>query len=176
MAAATAYDKMPIRDIRDDARRNAQAVLDEYWDDSYPVDPVKIARKMGVEVFTAELGDDVFGMMTGNPSQASIYLDVDQPHVRMRFTCAHELGHYVERSSRLAAEDDPQFAEIDRRSDEGRGRPLEIFANEFAASLLMPEQQVKDLHRQGKSRYDMVTLFQVSLAAVDWRLHHLNLK
>jgi Zn-dependent peptidase ImmA (M78 family) len=171
---ATVYDKMPVPDIRQAAEDNAAAVLDSFWDGKLPVDPIRMARELGVDVFTAQLGSDVYGMITGTPSATSIYLDVDQAPVRMRFTCAHELGHYVERSSRIV-NDDSEFAEIDRRSDDGHGKGIEVFANNFAGAVLMPEKEVRRLHGQGKNKLEMARAFNVSLAAMGLRLMRLDL-
>ncbi|MDN5812371.1 MAG: ImmA/IrrE family metallo-endopeptidase [Micrococcaceae bacterium] len=170
----TVYDTKPVAEIRTAARDNARGVLESYWDGTLPVDPIRISRDLGVEVWTAQLGTDVYGMITGKPSETNIYLDVDQAPVRMRFTCAHELGHYVERSSRLT-EDDSEFAEIDRRSDEDHGKGIEVFANEFAASILMPEEAVRNFHMQKVSSFEMAKRFNVSHRAMSLRLMHLAL-
>lgn len=172
---ATIYDTKPVSEIRTDARHAAQGVLESYWDGKYPVDPVKIALDLGVEVYMAQLGQDVYGMIKGKPSDTTIFLDVDQAPVRMRFTCAHELGHYVERSSRLSDDDSLEFAEIDRRSDQDHGRPIEVFANEFAASLLMPETEVRRLNGQNTNLYHMAAYFNVSVQAMSLRKRHLGL-
>lgn len=171
---ATVYDKMPVPEIRKAADDNAAAVLESFWDGKLPVDPIRIARDLGVDVFTAQLGDDVYGMITGTPSATSIYLDVDQAPVRMRFTCAHELGHYIERSARIVS-DESEFAEIDRRSDDGHGKGIEVFANNFAAAVLMPEMEVRRLHSQKKTKLEMARTFNVSLAAMGLRLMRLEL-
>ena len=68
-----------VAEIRDRARRDAQAVLDLYWSEKpMPVDPVVVARDLGLSVFSAQLGDDVFGMLVGSKAGADMYLDKDQ--------------------------------------------------------------------------------------------------
>lgn len=172
---ATKYDKMPIPDIRQEARANAQRVLDTFWDGVLPIDPIRLARRLGADVYTAQLGDDVFGMVRGTPSETTIYLDIDQSPVRMRFTCAHELGHYVERMDRDVS-DESEFAEIDRRSDRNQGNRIEIFANEFAGALLMPEDEFRRHAHHGKGNIELSKLFNVSLDAVKIRKMHLGIK
>jgi len=172
--AKTVYDDMAPKDIRAEARVLAEEVLTAEWNGDLPVDPISIATSMGVEVFTAQLGSDVYGLIQGTPSRARIYLDVDQGPERLRFTCAHELGHFIERSSRLV-ENESEYAEIDRRSDDGAGKGIEVFANEFAAAILMPEKLVKKLHDDGMNRFDMAKYFKVSAMAMGWRLTHLGL-
>lgn len=161
--------------IRPEARKAAQAVLDSRWDGKLPVDPIVLARALGPEVYTAQLGDDVYGMITGTPAESAIYLDVDQSPVRMRFTCAHELGHYIERSGRDVA-DESEFAEIDKRSDRNHGQPIEVFANEFAGALLMPETEIRRLSAQGVGDIELAKIFNVSMDAVKLRKFHLGLQ
>ncbi|MGZ8178674.1 ImmA/IrrE family metallo-endopeptidase [Williamsia sp. SKLECPSW1] len=151
---------------RNRARNDAQAVLDVHWDtDRLPVDPVEIARALGLNVFTAELGDDIFGMLVGNRGGADVFLDQDQPPARFRFTCAHEVGHYVDNSSRLDADE----AYVDKRSDDGKGSVSEVYANEFAGSLLMPVERLKEMINSGRSEFQIAREFAVSLDALRYR-------
>lgn len=155
-----------VGDLRRGAADIAEAVLDEHWPEgTFPVDPVVVARRVGVEVYSAQLGNDVFGMLVGGPTGAQIFLDSDQPANRYRFSCAHELGHYVDRSSRLDGE--PTF--IDRRSEDGRGTPSEIYANEFAGNLLMPAKAVLGMIAAGVDELQMAAQFGVSLSALRYR-------
>ncbi|GAB3621220.1 hypothetical protein GCM10027417_24810 [Glutamicibacter endophyticus] len=172
--AKTVYDDMAPADIRNQARSLAAEVLQAEWDGTLPVDPISMATSMGIQVFTAQLGNDVYGLIQGSPRETKIYLDVDQSQERMRFTCAHELGHFVERTGRLV-EDEAEYAEIDKRSDDGAGKGVEVFANEFAAAILMPEEIVRRWHADGISRFEMAKRFRVSAMAMGWRLTHLRL-
>ena len=107
-----------------------------------------------------------------------IYIDKDQPASRYRFSAAHELGHYVDRSRRL----DVLPRDIDRRSDkmpdfktpEGK---REIWANEFAGELLMPLEEIKRQYASGNtSPVRLSKLFNVSLPAMNYRLRLLRNK
>lgn len=94
-----------------------------------------------------------------------MYLDKDQPPARFRFTCAHEIGHYVDQTSKLS----PEEAYVDKRSDDSRGEPAEVYANEFAASLLMPINELKACVNGGMSDFEMAAHFDVSLQALRYR-------
>lgn len=155
-----------VGELRRGASDIAQAVLEEHWPEgTFPVDPVVVARRVGVEVYSAQLGNDVFGMLVGGPAGSQIFVDSDQPANRYRFTCAHELGHYVDRSSRL----DEDLTYIDRRSEDGRGTPSEIYANEFAGNLLMPAAALRGLISSGADELQMAATFGVSLSALRYR-------
>jgi Zn-dependent peptidase ImmA (M78 family) len=170
---ATPLADLTFAQIRQSADEMAREVLDEFWSERFlPVDPVQIARDMGVEVFSAELGNDVFGMIFGGPGGAQIYVDRDQPPNRYRFTAAHELGHYVEHSERPGSTAEMDY--VDRRSDDGRGSPAEVYANQFAGSLLMPEKELLAERARGLNDVQLARLFGVSLSALQYRLQLLG--
>ncbi len=167
-------ENLSVAEVRQRAKDMAEAVLDEHWaDGSFPVDPVTIAAKLGVEVFNAQLGNDVWGMFLRKASGApQIYVDADQPSNRWRFSLAHEVGHFVERSARL----DDDIALIDKRSGSDVYNPVEIYANEFAGNLLMPERDVLARVRSGMSALQIASEMGVSLDAIRYRLHRLQLQ
>lgn len=158
-----------VGQLRAMAREEAKNTLDRHWDGALPVDVVRIARDLGASVFTAQLGDDTFGMLQSDSAGSNIYIDVDQPLVRKRFTCAHEVGHLVSHA------DEPGAQFVDKRSDAGRGTASEIYANEFAGSLLMPEPRVRELRDAGFSPIDMAARFGVSLQAMTYRMKVLGI-
>lgn len=169
---STIFEGQTVAAIRERARNDAAATAEIYWTDGrVPVDPVRIARDMGIQVFSAQLGDDVYGMISGSDSGVEIYVDQDNPEVRQRFTIAHEIGHFVANASAL--DGDVNF--VERRSDAGAGTADEIHANEFAASLLMPAQQVKVAHAGKADVFRLAQQFDVSVPAMTWRLRHLGL-
>ncbi|HET9163562.1 MAG TPA: ImmA/IrrE family metallo-endopeptidase [Solirubrobacterales bacterium] len=158
-------------DIKLEASEKAQEILERYWGDVIPVDPARIARGMGIEVSNAYLDADVAGAIekrAGRP--AAIYLSQDDHPNRKRFTCAHEIGHFVQHG-------EEDFEYVDYRDGtaslgiDGEER----FANAFAAALLMPEKEVRRLHSLGLHEKDMAGSFGVSEAAMVNRLKNLNL-
>lgn len=159
---------MTIAEIRGKARADAAAVLSAFGGDEPRVDPIAIAREVGLSVFDAQLGDDTWGMIIGNgDGSADIYLDIDQGPTKRRFSCAHELGHYFDRMSDQSIQPGTGFE--DKRSEEGRGTADEVYANEFAASLLMPEHQFRALASSGASTIAIAAKFGVSPASAAYR-------
>jgi Zn-dependent peptidase ImmA (M78 family) len=162
---------MTVGQIRAKARADADRVLREHWSTTaVPVQPVNIARALGLGVFAAELGEDAWGMLIGSSNGVDIYLDREQPSNRFRFSCAHEVGHFVQRGAQVGANE----AFVDKRSDAGAGRADEIYANEFAGSLLMPEAVFIGAVRAGEDNFDLAQRFDVSVHAVQMRRHHLG--
>src|SRR4051794_23424782 len=115
---------LTVQQIREKARVDARSVLDAHWRGTRsPIEPGAIARSLGVGVFSAELGTDAWGMLVGTGSGVDIYLDRDQPISRFRFSCAHELGHYVDRGDDVANGQ----AFVDKRSESNVGSADEVY-------------------------------------------------
>lgn len=125
-------------------------------------------------VLDVSLKRDVSGaLVKKNGEDPSILLNADDSRNRKRFTCAHELGHYIRR----AAEPEQPYEYVDyrdQRSSTGTDEE-ERYANSFAASLLMPETAVRALHAQGMATIRMAQIFGVSPEAMQYRLDNLNL-
>jgi Zn-dependent peptidase ImmA (M78 family) len=154
----------------------AAVVLAAFWQESdYPVDPAVIAWRMGVEVFIDELPPQMSGALIKQTEMpAKILIRSDEPSQRRRFTCAHEIGHFVEHG---VYEIDAKYEYLDLRVSVG-GSPIidEVFANQFAASLLMPKDVVEQFWSLNKDANDLATYLDVSLSAMDFRLMNLGLK
>ncbi len=129
-------------------RRRAEALLAECGEqDSVPVPVDKIARGLGLDLIRTDLSDDVSGLLVADGSRTRICVRKQDSRVRQRFTIAHEIGHY-HLSHKFAEE---EHIHVDRghvirmrspESSTGVDR-MEIEANQFAASLLMPEKSVR---------------------------------
>lgn len=166
-----------INTLRQDAHQTASTVRKTFWTGRYPVDPVKIALALGAEVYEAQLGSDIFGAtLQDSESSMRIYINKNQPASRYRVSAAHELGHYIERSR--CTEILPR--DIDRRSskipnfDTVEGK-REIWANEFAAELLMPRTKIQQQRKNANtSPIHLARLFNVPLPVMNHRIHTLT--
>lgn len=158
-------------DIKLKATPAAEEVLAEHWGRSIPVDPACIAQKLGVDVVSAYLDPDVAGAIEKRSGRAAkiILSESDHPN-RKRFTCAHEIGHFVDH-------DDGDYEYVDYRDGTASTGvdERERFANAFAAALLMPEDAVKRFHEDGRHERAMAREFGVSEAAMVNRLKNLGL-
>lgn len=166
---------MPHRP-EDDAWR----LLGEVWWprpslDYIPVDPVQIAYRLQITVFTVEMEPTVSGAIENfMGTDPVIYLNERDSKNRQRFTCAHELGHYRKR----VADGDRSFEFVDRRdtlASEGTN-PEEIYANQFAAALLMPADLLRQMHRTEPDPTILAYRFSVSADAMNYRLKALDLR
>lgn len=148
-----------------------------------PVDPVKIADIMGIQVYGAGLPKGVYGKVVrrqfapalhpssgGEPDPSIIYLNFEVPDEIQRLTCAHEVGHILDPDSTAHQMIDYDVSLSSQTSD-----PRESWANRFARTLLLPEENVRDLRAQGTSVVEMARVFAVTGEAVMVRLQELGL-
>ena len=156
---------------------SAESITNTFWpSERFPVDPVTIARKLGLQVLDTILPGDVSGALIKEPGKDPViaihHSDSDN---RKRFSCAHELGHYILRLETNKLESVYEYIDF-RNAASGNGcDEEEIFANNFAANLLMPEKSVRELHKLQKSHYGMAQYFGVSNEAMNYRLNNLGL-
>lgn len=154
----------------------ASGILRDVWGDrGFPVDPVWVANRLGLRVIEAQLKPDISGALVKKPDDDPvIVLNASDSTFRKRFTCAHELGHYVSRVAR--AESSYEYVELrGPRAASGRD-PEEIFANNFAACLLMPEDEVRRLHGEGHHESVIAARLGVSGEALGYRLAKLGIR
>ena len=148
----------------------AAKVLDQYWDDDYfPVNPYKIATKMGITVLEAKPPEEISGLYYSENDRREIYISSFEHLNRKRFTAARLLGHTV---------DMPNASFIDKPRDricqQGTDKE-EVFADQFAATLLMPGYAVHKLIRHGWDVPQMADFFGVSNSAMSIRLNNLRI-
>lgn len=159
-------------ELRAQAADDAAALLERGWAGWLPIDPFLIARMSGVSIESARLGDGISGALVKEPDRdPRIVINSADGEQRRRFTCAHELGHSVWRDDELG------YQRVDYRTRDSAedGRAEEIYANEFAACLLMPEPTVRKLHQHGLADWEMAAKFAVSQPAMRRRLQRLRL-
>ncbi len=162
------------------AKAAAENILKVYSKDiRYPIDPLWIARSMGIEIKEVESKSDIAGgiwLRAGH--DPVIFINNKDLLSRKRFTCAHEIGHYV-----LALErNEENLQNVDFR-DSFSATGLdddEVFANSFAACLLMPEEEVRKLFgsKGTPSLSDLIkgsNKFGVSIEALKIRLNYLGI-
>ena len=161
-----------------EAERDARRLLEASWwldDDAstpLPVDPMEIARDLGISVQYRMLPPDQSGnIVIPRRGPVVITLNSFDHENRQRFTCAHEIGHYNRRSRQGRHE---EFIDY-RDTLAGLGRDSEeIYANQFAAALLMPAQLVKRYYRI-EDVAKLARRFETSEQAMEVRLRNLGL-
>ncbi|MGU9961585.1 MAG: ImmA/IrrE family metallo-endopeptidase [Candidatus Puniceispirillales bacterium WSBS_2018_MAG_OTU23] len=146
-----------------------QAILKKYAK-SYPVYIENLSKELGVPIYSAKLPEGVSGVIKKNEDgdgRFFIAVDEDEPTTRQIFTAAHELGHYLLHRDQIGdgIEDNYLFR------SEGMSNQIEIEANEFAADLLMPKEQIVKAMDEGYDTVEkLAKAFRVSITAMSIRI------
>jgi Zn-dependent peptidase ImmA (M78 family) len=143
-----------------------------------PVPVEQIAGALGLSIEYVEVGNNVSGVLVMSGNTGTIGVNKNNPHVRQRFSIAHEIAHYClhRDSSDLFIDDNFNVQFRDDESSTGEKRK-EIQANMLAASLLMPRsllaQEIERGHfdlADDTQLAQLAGLFEVSVAAMTYRI------
>lgn len=157
----------------------AEEVIGKFTDGKIPINPLVIAKINNINVENVEFNQtNISGMLqiTQN-EQATIFVKYNDHSNRKRFTIAHELGHFF-----LHYEQNKTFVDKDlsfyRNNPELSSRDYEIEANQFAASLLMPREQVvrEWVNRKNPAVDELAKIFGVSPSSMGFRITNLGLR
>ncbi|OFN35776.1 hypothetical protein HMPREF2562_07095 [Corynebacterium sp. HMSC077G07] len=147
------------------------AYSDAAGDVALPVDPLQVARVYGVPVFGYNLPSNLSGYLDWDEKGAFIVVNNKHNVERQRFTIAHEMGHFYDTYRRSLSR-----KKRDRGRLAGEGTDIEeIYANRFAAALLMPAEAVKEKYQLTQDVGVLARLFRVSEQAMSIRLRNLGL-
>lgn len=173
--------KIRIDDIQKPAKAATETLLKTVADPDgnvvLPIDVHEVLSKMGIRTELMLLQGDTSGLLVKDkpdePFKAVSNI-MDHPH-RVRFTYAHELGHYVHSYQDLP--EDKVAGKVEKRDElSSRGCDSEeIWANRFAAALLMPASIVRRYWGKAYSPELMAEKFDVSPSAMNNRLSSLGL-
>ena len=140
----------------------------------------KVCRALEVDVKHDDLDSTISGLFVVKENKPFIRYNKLESNVRIRFTIAHELGHFV------LHKDTPLFVDYTgekimfRNNDSSTGElKKEREANSFAASILMPrefiENEIKEIPKDTDNviKY-LAKRFKVSEQAMAYRLANLG--
>jgi hypothetical protein len=143
--------------------------------DNPPTDIFALANALGLSIIASDLRNDdgtddageiVRDIRHGGFSGYSIRINRNDPHVRQRFTMAHEIAHFLLHRDRVQ-----NRLRDDRMYRSGHGSTVETEANALAADLLMPRRVIGDLRNsRAYSVEELAEKFDVSLVAMKRRL------
>lgn len=126
----------------------------------------RLKRELNIELVWDPMPDRVSGFLwhyqpaTGGLSIPHVVINSRHPETRQLFTLAHEEYHCLIGDTVCLSLDDPFVAK----------RPEEVAANRFAAELLMPAWQVRQIAAAHGGPAEIAREFGVSLEAANHRL------
>lgn len=117
------------------AEQLAQAYLKKYYGDTeikFPINPFQMLKDEGVSFSLLDLSklEGLYIPKQDVNDLPVVGINANRPITRQRFTAAHELCHHLRDSDKAIS--CPQF---------GKKNPIEKFADNFAAALLMPVEE-----------------------------------
>lgn len=169
---------MKIRDIEN----YAEKILKKTDQNEPPIELEKIAEKLNLKVGPADLGEEVSGVIFIKNKKGKIGYNPSDIRERIRFTIAHEIGHFVLHKEKMEMFiDKTYYALRDKNSSKGEYK-MEREANAFAAALLMPRslliREIKETNfdlAEEDSLNKLARKFGVSTQAMSFRLANLNI-
>jgi len=145
------------------AQNSALKLLKECGYTKPPIDPVQIAKMLGVSVHSASFeNQEVSGLYDFEKN--IIYVNNKDSVERQTFTIAHELGHLKLHSEWVKSNDYKVLLRSRRDKD-----PIELEADAFAAHLLVPKEMLTK-YRDIASVSDLAKAFGVSFDMMSNRL------
>lgn len=148
------------------------ALPPERW---FPVDPLAIAAELRIQVYQEDLGVGMEGAMLSAGAKSAIVVSTRiRESGRRNFTAAHELGHYS-----LHKDREELRCSIENLLDVApHPTNIEQEANEFAMTLLMPADDVRE-RSQGKKATlslvkDLAARYDTSLTATALRIREVS--
>lgn len=160
--------------VEREAFEEAEALLVEAAVGRLPVDPVPVAKALGIRVLSVAMAREVSGALVKQVGQdPAILLNVNDSRSRQRFTCGREIGHFVRRSAEPDAYEYVDYREA--LSSAGLEEEEERYANAFASALLMPAPDVCELHACRLGEVGMLMCFGVPREAMRYRWDSLGL-
>ncbi len=168
------------------SERKATELLNVLGICRWPVDVEVIARAKGIKLSYEALDNELSGMCFYKNGIPVICVNAWHANTRQRFTIAHELGHISLHGEVLkkGALVDKTITILRRDTNSAQGMyRIEVEANQFAASLLMPKDFIEQYLTEASLDYgvtqdesaieDMAKAFQVSTMAMAIRIGNL---
>lgn len=146
-------------------------VLNKFWKTGdrilVPVDPEQIAKNAGIKI-QAQHQFTNLGRLFYDEGIPTIEYKSREPSTRIRFTVAHELGHYFLGHLKPERVFEDSLANFSTQTI----KPKEIEANQFAMELLVPIDTLDDLIMQQNltDGYQLAVLFGVSNKTIELRV------
>ena len=130
-------------------------------------DPFELAEELGIMILYYDLGS-LNGMFRYIEGQPVILLNCRLDKIMQRIVCAHELGHFVLHSA-IAKEACLREFHIFNMRDK-----TEYEANVFATNLLIDEDEMIELLKEGRSAYETAMILKTEPNLLDIKLANMN--
>jgi len=156
----------------EEIRKRADEFREKHWGNKIPVDIEFIAERnldlLMITVPNLRSQADTEAYLSGDLKE--IVYDPDIPEVRIRFSVAHEIGHFVlhaEVIKKLRISSAEEWKEMQRTFPEAIWGRAEYQAREFAGRVLVPREQLvrslKDLQNEIQKARNLVPDLEITV-------------
>jgi Zn-dependent peptidase ImmA (M78 family) len=129
----------PLRARYARIERVVSNLLNEYQVREVPVAIERIVKAHNIVLQSGDLGD-VSGLLVRHGEKTVIGVNAGHPTTRRRFTIAHEFGHFILHAGMHSHVDKSYRVNFRSAASSAGTDVVEVEANFFAASILMPKQ------------------------------------
>lgn len=168
--------------------KQVQKELADTYKDVFPRNIVEYCLTKGIKVQeTDSFPNDISGLIFKENEEYTILINSNQSIGRKAFTIAHELGHfflhkgYLDNKEEIVSFAKGSYNEcpsIPRstivNNKDAQYRKMEVEANEFAAQILMPDEEFLNKCKELDSIDDVARYFGVSISAATIRADRLG--
>jgi Zn-dependent peptidase ImmA (M78 family) len=161
-------------------KRSSFEIVLEYMKGVVPVDLPSLCASLGIRLSYLVMDDEISGEIE-RLSDGKYAININKEHHpnRQHFTIAHEIGHFIHHRSLIGdgVDDNKMYRSESNGKYFNKNIRLghEREANTFAASLLMPKEAIIKHVDANDNLENMAELFEVSKAAMKYRLQGLGL-
>lgn len=140
------------------------------YKNTFPFKIVEFINELGIKVIASDMSNNISGSITKMGETFTIYINNSHASTRLRFTLAHELGHYF--NDREYLESNNQIQDLSKQANPNIDcsmQKMDVEANKFAANLLMPEEKFKEIWNLKNTPEKVANFFGVTIEAVKIR-------
>ncbi|MBP9597621.1 MAG: ImmA/IrrE family metallo-endopeptidase [Desulfobacter sp.] len=117
----------------------ARNLINSIYKVSFPIDVEQIALNVGIQEINKVSDENVEGFLVALPDKSAGFINISRQikeNSRIRFTIAHELGHFL-----ITTHNESSYScSVSDMKNRKNSKPQEVEANKFAAELLMPQK------------------------------------
>lgn len=143
------------------------------YKNTFPFKIVEFINELGIKVIASYMSNNISGSITKMGETFTIHINNSHASTRLRFTLAHELGHYF--NDREYLESNNQIQDLSKQATpkflyrkaspniDCSMQKMDVEANKFASEILMPEEKFIELWKYETSPEKVAKYFGVSV-------------
>lgn len=148
-----------------------QISLYEKFSGKFPFPVIEFAVQLGIKIYVTDMPKNISGKIVKQNNHYEILLNESHGARRLRFTLAHELGHFFNDKNYLddcheITDESKQLFRAKHHNVSSDMRNRDVMANQFAAELLMPEDKFIEQWKKYRTPEEVANFFNVSTQAV----------